>query len=156
MYLLTFRSFRSSSSDVLSVKTAVFPSKVIHFPGKLRVDAYTETLNVQRSVSTKIAAWHPGDPGTFMKLYLGPGAYLGVHFYIFELYTKFRVAWYQKREFFYRNGWFSHSGSHIRTSSVCMYYNIKLSIIIMLHHSLPVDDRKSIYTCTKRRNVLHV
>ena len=34
-----------------------------------------------------------------MKLYLGPGAYLGVHFYIFELCTKFRVAWYQKREF---------------------------------------------------------
>ena len=40
-----------------------------------------------------------GDPGTFMKLKHGPGAYLRVHFYIFELYTKFRVAWYQKREF---------------------------------------------------------
>ena len=54
---------------------------------------------LQRSVSTKTAAWRPGDPGTFMKLYLRPGAYLGVHFYIFELYTKFRVAWYQKHEF---------------------------------------------------------
>ena len=109
VYLLTFRSFRRSSSDVLSVKTAVFLSKVIHFPGKFIKSGRAQTrirkhwtFNVrelQRSVSTKIAAWRPGNPGTFMKLYLGPGAYLGVHFYIFELYTKFRVAWYQKREF---------------------------------------------------------
>ena len=51
VYLLTFRSFRRSSSDVLSVKTAVFLSKVIHFPvNSLRVGVHGRVYgNIERS-----------------------------------------------------------------------------------------------------------
>ena len=40
MYLLTFKSFRRYSADVLSVETAVFPSKVINFPRKFIVHGH--------------------------------------------------------------------------------------------------------------------
>ena len=106
VYLLIFQSFKRSSSDVLSVKTTVFLSKVIHFPGKsLRVGVHGRVYgNIERSTYMNFNApflqkLQPGVLATFMKLYFWPGAYLGVHFYIYELYTKFRVAWYQKREF---------------------------------------------------------
>ena len=72
--VLTFRSFRRSSSDVLSMKT--FPKSSIFPVNSLRVGVHRRVYgkierNVrefQSSVSTKIAAWRPGDYGTFVKL----------------------------------------------------------------------------------------
>ena len=106
-----------------------------------------ETLNVhelQCSVSTKIVAWRPGDQGTFMKLYLRPGAYLGGHFYIFELNTKFRIAWYQKREcckFIEMVGFLIYSGSQMKQwphwrclSTVVSVHDVKKSYDTTANH----------------------
>ena len=103
VYLLIFQSFRRSSSDVLSVKT--FPRSSIFPVNPLRVGVHGRVYgNIERSTYMNFNApflqkLQPGVLATFMKLYFWPGAYLGVHFYMYELYTKFRVAWYQKREF---------------------------------------------------------